>query len=187
MVLIIVVSGFCALSIYLSHQGIYWTSYTFLFFWPVWLIGAWLAEKYESLKLQNLSTKFLIICLSAILSLGIISHLQNWLTWLQYIIWTIFYTILFIFSLTKNDFLNFPGMKKLMSVLGWLGKISFSLYLIHFPLFKLFGLIHRSYFIDKPANFMISLAYLLPVCFLAWIFYRLIEFPIHQWSKRFLK
>ena len=63
-------------------------------------------------------------------------------------------------------------------------KISFSLYLIHFPLFKLFGYLHRSIFDEKPANFLISLFYLLPVIFLAWLFFMWVEDPIHQWSKK---
>ena len=186
-ILVISVFGFFCFSIYLSYIGILWPSYTFLFFWPVWLIGAWLAMRYRNLKLQNLPNVFLIVCTTIVLILAILSYFINWASWVQYSIWTIFYTLFFILSLNNQNFINFSFMKKIMNFIAWLGKISFSLYLIHFPLFKLFGFIHRSYFQEKPANFIITLAYLVPVCFLAWIFYRLIENPIQQWSKRSTK
>ncbi len=186
-VLGVFVLGLCCLSIFLSNQGILWTSYTFLFFWPVWLSGAWIAEGYRKFRIQNFPNTFLVIGLILALSLAILSHIQNWVSWMQYFVWTIFYILLFVFSLNNQELINFRGIKKIMSVLGWLGKISFSLYLIHFPLFKLFGLIHISYFQEKPASFLISLAYLLPVFVLAWFFYCLIELPIHKWSKKHTK
>ena len=186
-VLITVLLGFFCSSIYLNYQGIVWTSFTFIFFWPVWLLGAWMAQQYRQSKLQNISSTYLILILAIALILAIVSYFENWMAWLQYVCWTIFYLFLFIFSLTKQKPVRFYVIKKLMDFIGWLGKISFSLYLIHFPLFKLFGFMHRSYFDEKPANFLISLAYLIPVCLLAWIFYRLIELPIHKWSKRLTK
>ena len=73
---------------------------------------------------------------------------------------------------------------RLTKAVSWIGKISFSLYLIHFPLFKLFGYLHREIFEEKPANFLISLIYLLPVILIARLFFRWVEDPIHQWSKK---
>jgi hypothetical protein len=54
-------------------------------------------------------------------------------------------------------FINRTIGTRLTKAVSWIGKISFSLYLIHFPLFKLFGYLHRDIFGEKPANFLISL------------------------------
>ena len=68
--------------------------------------------------------------------------------------------------------------------LSWLGKISFSLYLIHFPLFKLLGYIHLEIFKSEARKFSIDHSLLIPVIFFSWVFYLTIERPIHQWSKQ---
>ena len=73
---------------------------------------------------------------------------------------------------------------KLSKAVSGIGKISFSLYLIHFPFFKLFGYLHHEIFEEKPANFLISLIYLFPVILIALLFFRCVEDPIHQWSKK---
>ena len=112
------------------------------------------------------------------------SRYQNWETWTQYFAWTAFYSFFFIFCLSHAGLLNRMIGNRLMKAVSWIGKISFSLYLIHFPLFKLFGYLHREIFEEKPANFLISLFYLLPVILIAWLFFRWVEDPIHQWSKK---
>ena len=83
-----------------------------------------------------------------------------------------FLLLLFYFLLISCRILNRMIGTRLTKAVSWIGKISFSLYLIHFPLFKLFGYLHREIFGEKPANFLISLFYLLPVIFLAWLFFR---------------
>jgi peptidoglycan/LPS O-acetylase OafA/YrhL len=74
--------------------------------------------------------------------------------------------------------------KPLFKSISWVGKISFSLYLLHFPLFKLFGYLHKEIWNEKPANFLVTLLYLIPVIFLSWLFFNWVENPIHQWSKK---
>ena len=93
-----------------------------------------------------------------------------------------FYFFLFVAVLRSE---SLPRIKEsvIFRTLAWLGKISFSLYLIHFPLFKLLGYLHLELVGEKPANFLVSLMYLIPVIFLAWLFFKYVENPIHQWSK----
>ena len=68
-----------------------------------------------------------------------------------------FYSFFFYFLLILlGSLLNRMIGNRLMETVSWIGKISFSLYLIHFPLFKLFGYLHREIFEEKPANFLIS-------------------------------
>ena len=112
------------------------------------------------------------------------SRYHNWETWTQYFAWTAFYSFFFVFCLSHTGLLDRIIGNILTKAISWIGKISFSLYLIHFPLFKLFGYLHREVFEEKPANFLISLFYLLPLIFLAWLFFRWVEDPIHQWSKK---
>ena len=178
----------CVWSIYLSSQGILWTSFTALFFWPVWLLGTWLAKLYRENKLDSFPLWLILPTGLLSLTLALASRWQNWDTWLQCFLWTDFYFLVFFLTLQKSDFLtNFHPFRGILNMLNWLGKISFSLYLVHFPLLKLFGYLHRSCFGEKPANFLVSVAYLIPVCFLAWLFFLLVERPIHQWSRNRLR
>lgn len=185
--LLILSVGFSVLGIYLTKIGLHWVSFTSLFLWPSWLLGAWIASLHRESKLSKLKILPVSSILILFLIIALASRLQKWEEWTQYAGWTGFYFALFLIFLHFEKSISRRRENLFFKSLAWLGKISFSLYLIHFPLFKLFGFMHRSYFDEKPANFLISLAYLIPVCLLAWIFYRLIELPIHKWSKRLTK
>ena len=181
--LLILSVGFSVLGIYLTKIGLQWVSFTSLFLWPSWLLGAWIASLHRENKLSKLKILPVSSILILFLIIALASRLQKWEEWTQYAGWTGFYFALFLVFLRFEKSISRRRENLFFKSLAWLGQISFSLYLIHFPLFKLFGFMHRSYFDEKPANFLISLAYLIPVCLLAWIFYRLIELPIHKWSK----
>jgi len=185
--LLILSVGFSVLGIYLTKIGLHWVSFTSLFLWPSWLLGAWIASLHRENKLSKLKILPVSSILILFLIIALASRLQKWEEWTQYAGWTGFYFALFLIFLHFEKSISRRRENLFFKSLAWLGQISFSLYLIHFPLFKLFGFMHRSYFDEKPANFLISLAYLIPVCLLAWIFYRLIELPIHKWSKRLTK
>jgi peptidoglycan/LPS O-acetylase OafA/YrhL len=183
-ILWIIALGMSALSILLSYQGYQWLSFTALFLWPSWLLGAWIAKLYREQKLNRIKLGYLLTLTGLSLGVALMSRYLNWETWTQYFSWTAFYSLLFIFCLSHAGFLDRMIGTWLTIAVSWIGKISFSLYLIHFPLFKLFGYLHREISGEKPANFLISLFYLLPVIFLAGLFFRWVEDPIHQWSKR---
>jgi peptidoglycan/LPS O-acetylase OafA/YrhL len=59
-ILWIIALGMSALSIMLSYQGYQWLSYTALFLWPSWLIGAWIAQLYRDQKLKRFKLGYLL-------------------------------------------------------------------------------------------------------------------------------
>jgi peptidoglycan/LPS O-acetylase OafA/YrhL len=176
--------GISGLTILLSYQGHQWLTFTALFLWPCWLLGAWVAQLYRDQRLNRIKLGYLLTLTGLSLGVSLMSRYQNWESWTQYIAWMTFYSFFFIFCLAHTQFINRIIGNRLTNAISWIGKISFSLYLIHFPLFKLFGYLHREVFEEKPANFLISLFYLLPVILVAWFFFRWLEDPIHQWSKK---
>ena len=176
--------GISALCIFLSYHEYQWLTFTALFLWPSWLLGARIAKLYRDKKLNRIKLGYLLSLTCLSLGISLISRFQNWETWTQYFAWTAFYSFFFIFCLSHTGFVNRIIGIRITKAVSWIGKISFSLYLIHFPLFKLFGYLHREIFEEKPANFLFSLFYLFPVILVAWLFFRLVEDPIHQWSKK---
>jgi peptidoglycan/LPS O-acetylase OafA/YrhL len=176
--------SFCTsgLAIYLTKQGAHWISFTAIFLWPSWLLGAWIASLHRENKLSDLKLFYVYIPLIFSLVLALTSRLQNWDSWIQYTCWTGFYFFLFV-AVLRAESLFKVNEKLILRSLAWMGRISFSLYLVHFPLFKLFGYLHRENFGEKPANFLVSLVYIIPVIFIAWLFFKYIENPIHKWSK----
>ena len=184
---ILLLISLCLLSIILYHNGNKWAIHTFMFFWPTWILGAWISKLYRKSYLERISNKLLITAISILLIISVISHLFDWYSWIQYFVWSFFYTSIFIFALKKSFINKINLINKLSTFLSFTGKISFSLYLIHFPLFKLFGLIHISYFEKKPENFLVSIIYLIPLFIIACFFYKLIEQPIHKFSRSLLK
>tara|TARA_B100000282_G_C31736113_1_gene493558 strand:+ start:1411 stop:2451 length:1041 start_codon:yes stop_codon:yes gene_type:complete len=180
LILSIFLSG---IAIHLTKEGIQWVSFTSLFLWPSWLLGSWVATLHRENKLSKLKFFTIYPTTFLFLILALISRLHHWESWIQYVSWLAFYFCFFILFLRSKKILKLEGMA-ILRFLAWIGKISFSLYLIHFPLFKLLGYIHCEYFGEKPANFLFSLFYLAPVIVMAWLFYKYVENPIHKWSKK---
>ena len=68
-----------------------------------------------------------------------------------------------------------------LPVLAWLGKVSFSLYLVHVPLLNAaFHLLHAT--LPVPAIAASAIAASLPA---AWLFYRVVEAPAHRMARTF--
>jgi peptidoglycan/LPS O-acetylase OafA/YrhL len=182
----LILTAFCisGFTVYLMSLGFQWVSYTSLLLWPSWLLGAWVASLHRENKISEINLLVLSFGLVVFLILSLLSRLENWESWLQYGFWTGFYFILFLLVLRFEKEIYGVSNNIIYTLFAWLGKISFSLYLIHFPLFKLFGYIHRDFWGEKPANFLFSVLYLIPVIFLAWTFFKFVENPIHIWSKQ---
>jgi peptidoglycan/LPS O-acetylase OafA/YrhL len=178
------VFGISGLIILLSYKGFHWMTFTALFLWPSWLLGAWIAKLYREQKLERTKLSYLLPLGAMTLCIALVSRYQIWETWTQYFAWTAFYFFFFIFCLSHSRSINRMLGIRITKAISWIGKISFSLYLIHFPFFKFFGYLHREVFEEKPANFLISLFYLLPVILIAGFFFRWVEAPIHKWSKK---
>ena len=129
-----------------------------------------------------------MLALPASLGFALLSRYENWAYWAQYCTWMAFYLFFFIFCLFRAGLIIRIIGNRIFGAISWIGKISFSLYLIHFPLFKLFGYLHIELFGGKPANFLVTLLYLIPVNILSWLFFKWVENPLHQWSRnKFIK
>ena len=146
-----------AWTVSLGDEGVLWPSFTALFFWPTWLLGAWVAQLHRENRLRSTPPVFTILIGSLFLVLALASHkkLQDWQVWIQYSLWTGFYLSLLLFSLRKWNPINKPTAQGCAFPFVLVGKISFSLYLVHFPLFKLIGYLHVARFGEKPANFLL--------------------------------
>ena len=180
----VLISSVCisGLAIYFTKQGAYWISFTAIFLWPSWLLGAWIALLHRKKKLADLNLFYVYPPLISALVLALTSRLQNCDSWIQYACWTGFYFFFFV-AVLRSESLFKINENLILRSLAWVGRISFSMYLVHFPLFKLFGYLHCQAFGEKPANFLISLLYIIPVMFFSWLFFKYIENPIHGWSK----
>ena len=187
MILSIIAFIISAFAVHLSRGGMPWLTFTALFFWPSWILGAWIAQLNRKEQLARIKLSFYFITITLILVIALISSHEKWHSWIQYSCWTAFYFLFFIVCLMRAEFITSILGKKIFKSISWIGSISFSLYLIHFPFFKLFGYLHRSFWGEKPVNFLTTIFYLLPVVFIAWLFYKWIENPIHKWSKRITK
>ena len=75
-------------------------------------------------------------------------------------------------------------VKKVNPIFLFLGKISFSLYLIHVPLGGFFILFIKNHFQDDLTRTLMTFLSVIPIIFISYIFYVLIEEPCIKWSKK---
>ena len=80
----IFVSG---IGLYLSKQGMQWVSFTAIFLWPSWLLGAWISHLYKQNTLGRLKSFLIYTFLILFLVLALTSRLKNWESWIQYVCW----------------------------------------------------------------------------------------------------
>lgn len=164
-----------------------WKSATdnFAKYWVLWFAGAWLAQTWRTntLPAWTQKHKFCLILFLLAASTG------SWLLLtapVLHFVWGAAYFLLVWGALaaTKNG-LKIPVILA-CGLLG-LGKISYSLYLIHFPVFRLMGACYEKASGHKPANFLIPLAALGIVTGIAWVFYKVIEEPSHRLARSLSK
>jgi peptidoglycan/LPS O-acetylase OafA/YrhL len=166
----------------------------FALYWLMWVGGAALAELYQRKRLTSprgwiigLAFLFFIIALEATahhlnsgnkptpgrygfiqdgLDAGI--HLEFGLCFLVLIWWSV---------CNQGWYARIPVF--IAGFLGLLGQISYSLYLIHMPLFFLCGHLWIHHFGTKPVNFLVGLPFCILAVAIAALLYKFVEEPSH--------
>ncbi|AFZ16046.1 acyltransferase family protein [Allocoleopsis franciscana] len=154
----------------------------FAVYWIIWCAGALLAEWTGKDKLPKWQPWWWgVMALTFVI--GIAVTLLKLFIVIQELIWGGFYFTLMLWGMTQPDPLGFLSdrMKKIFS---FLGLISYSLYLINYPLFRLCGEIWLSLFGTKPANFLIPLLFSVLCIPIAYAFYLAVEAPSYRLAKK---
>lgn len=82
-----------------------------------------------------------------------------------------------------------PGSRLLTLSRWWVtplmftGTVSYSLYLLHFPLFKMAGCAWVQVYGSKPESFLVPSIATFLVIPVAWLFYKVVELPTHQLAR----
>ncbi len=181
---LIAFTGFVSiLSLILFIKGIYWLGSNFAMYWVVWCSGVLLAKAYAN---GNLRKPSILLAVTALLSLSVavIAQVQGTPSPYLELLFGYFYLVLLWYAITTEQYWNHLLPAFLVRVFTILGTCSFSLYLIHKPIFKLCGILWVDQFGGKPVNFLIPLAFSLLMVVVAWGFYLVIEAPTHVWAKK---
>jgi peptidoglycan/LPS O-acetylase OafA/YrhL len=156
------------------HDIQFFTSY-----WLSWTLGAWIAEANVREKPDaRPSPIWLYVAAAAFTALGCVAFRfeQYW----AFQLWAIGFAFFLYKALARrNRNANGPGIR----LLSRFGDFSFSLYLIHLPIFVLLSsLLYRS---SLQIAIWPSFAFMLVAIPVAYVFYRLVELPAMKWSASF--
>ncbi len=154
----------------------------FAVYWIIWCAGALLAEwtKREQLPKWQL---WLWVVMACTFILGITVTLLKLFIVIQELVWGGFYFTVMLWGLTQTDPLRFMSTR-MRKIFLFLGLISYSLYLLNYPFFRLCGEIWINLFGSKPANFLIPLFFSILCIPLAYIFYAVLEAPSHRLGRK---
>jgi peptidoglycan/LPS O-acetylase OafA/YrhL len=157
----------------------------FLFFWAVWCAGALLAEWFKRGRMPEFKTwnwlSLIIFSASAIWG-----ESRQWpLAILTYVWAAAYFHVIWLALLHPAALYRFPDWCVRLFV--WLGTISYSAYLIHGPLFALYGFFWVRYAGAKPASFLVPLLFSVSIWPVAWLFWKFCELPFHQLAQRMVK
>jgi len=151
-------------------------------FWLIWWSGAMLAEWKQSGRLGW--PGLLIVsggCLAlAVAAVGTVKGYDP--SWLHFPYAFGFFVLLW-FMLAHENRVD-PLLRKAAPLIVWAGTLSYSVYLVHFPILRLMGLWVETSFGAKPVNFLWPMLVIFPIILFAWVFYQLIEKPSHMLAKR---
>lgn len=92
--------------------------------------------------------------------------------------------IIGVLTLVTAVLIAFFGRYGNSKILLFLGNISYSLYLIHVPIGGKVINLSKRLELNDPAKFGVILIALLVSIVVAWLFYKFIEKPSHQWAKK---
>jgi peptidoglycan/LPS O-acetylase OafA/YrhL len=153
----------------------------FALYWIIWCAGAWLAEAWAG---GRLGQPPMILACAALggAGAGVYATVHPSAGEFASLSWGLFYFWL-VWELIHNRYrLKLPGI--LDRGLRVLGRISFSLYLVHFPALMVGGVAWVHFAGGKPRNYLVACAACVAILPLAWWFHRFVESPSHQLAKR---
>jgi peptidoglycan/LPS O-acetylase OafA/YrhL len=153
----------------------------FPIYWIIWCAGALLAEWVRQEKVP-IWQPWLWLVMASTFIMAIVIDLLGFSVELQSLSWASFYFMVILWGLAQKEPLRFLN-PKIQKIFVFLGLISYSLYLIHYPFFKLCGVIWINIFGSKPANLLIPFGFSVLSIFIAYAFYRLFEAPSHKLAK----
>ena len=176
----VAVISFCALLLILTYAD--WMRGDFLNYWIIWCSGSLLANLVKHSNLPQFKSHCWLTMLLALIA-GIFIVLKSEYVAIGHYIWAIFYfyALWYVLTLPSPSAL-IPKLP--LRFLLWLGRISYSFYLVHFPLFYLLGYVWIASFGHKPSNFLICFIASFVAMLLGAAFYEVIEKPFHVLAKR---
>lgn len=179
---LIFVSLISLFSIILGIYKYHWLEMHSSTYWILWVLGAVLAIKVKKFRIKTKTNCANIIIGFIFIVIGIIFVLKHFPSNITDIIWGIGFYFL-IQELLKCPFPNTFDKNILIKLFLYLGNISFSLYLVHFPLFKLISIFWIAEFSEKPTNILICLIFSFLTIPISVLFYNFIEKPSHNLAK----
>ena len=155
---------------------------TFFKYALIWNSGAWLAEAYAKGKLPTWTYWHYIVMVATVV-VTILAGLAGVNHFYLHYGWALFSFLLLLWVLGAGAHF-FVESRWWMPPLVFAGTVSYSLYLLHFPLFKLAGSAWFQIYGSKPESFLLPTLATVLVLPCAWIFYRLIELPTHELGRQ---
>jgi peptidoglycan/LPS O-acetylase OafA/YrhL len=165
-----------------GHSELY---LNFLRFWGIWCGGVLLAEWWK----RGAMPKFGIVNGATGLLLGtcaIWGEGHHWAGGMLVYLWAgLYFHVIWLALRHARSIHQLP--QRCVRLLVWLGTISYSAYLIHYPLFHLYGYLWRYGTGAKPSNFLVAVFFALSIWPVAWLFWKFCENPFHKLSQRLVK
>lgn len=155
---------------------------TFFKYALIWNSGAWLAEAYAKGKLPTWTYWHYIVMVATVV-VTMLAGLAGVNHFYLHYGWALFSFLLLLWVLGAGSHF-FVESRWWMPPLVFAGTVSYSLYLLHFPLFKLAGSAWFQIYGSKPESFLLPTLVTVLVLPFAWIFYRLIELPTHELGRQ---
>lgn len=166
----------------LFFQGSPLAQFTFFKFAIIWNSGAWLAERYAEKRLPRWRISHTFVLITVLCGTPMIGLAGMDVFYVHYG-WGLA-SFLGLWWLITDGEKYLPNQSRLVRLLSQLGTVSYSLYLIHFPLFRVAGGIWFELFGSKPASFLVPTVATLIVIPFACIFYIVVEKPSHALARR---
>jgi peptidoglycan/LPS O-acetylase OafA/YrhL len=153
------------------HDIQFFTSY-----WFSWMLGAWIADAKAHAAPDARSSIWLYVLAAAFIALGCAAFHFGQYGAFQF--WAVGFAFYLYKALERRN-ADTPGVR----LLSRFGDFSFSLYLIHLPIFVLLSsILFRS---SLQMSIWPSFGYMLVAVPVAYVFYRLVELPAMKWSASF--
>lgn len=154
----------------------------FALYWIIWCGGAWLAETWSRGTLRR-PPRWLGVAAVLGAVAGVFLTLRPLGGGLGNHAWGLFYFwLVWILLACPKLVAAVPAFAD--RALRALGRISYSLYLIHFPVLLWLGTLWTERAGGKPRNFLVALAACVLVVPVAWLFHFVVEGPSHRLARR---